>query len=110
MKLVHSLCDALAVDGRVGQTLQHLGGLSLRGLELLGLALLGHLRRLLRVRRVDLVPLLEPNVRWLGRLDDLLPRDVLFVACRQELKQLQLELSIESRAKRARGNDLKHPD
>ena len=61
----------------------------------LGLPFLADLRRLFRVGRVDLVPILHPIVRGHGTLDDHLPGDVFIVVVYMELQQLDLLLRIE---------------
>lgn len=105
-KLVHSLCDSLAVDGRVGEVYQDFWRLRLRRLELLGFALLGHLGRLLAVLSVGLVPFLEPHVRGLGGVNDLLARYVFFVPGGEELQEFELQLRVEMRPQSSRGDEL----
>lgn len=67
----------------------------LGGLHHFGLPLLADFGRKLRVRRVELVPLLDPIVGRQGSFDDHLPRDILVMAFCVEFQQFDLLLGIE---------------
>lgn len=72
-KLENGLRHALTVDCRIWKIDKHFRGLGLRRLQLPTLALLCHLRRLLAILRIGLVPLLHPHMGWLGSIDHLFP-------------------------------------
>lgn len=52
------------------------------------------------------MPLLEPHMCWLRGIDDLLPRYVFLVFCRQELEQLDPLLGVKLRSEGTTCNKL----